>query len=99
MKKFVVNLFSIVFTVSMLVCCASTKGVQKEIVYTEMDSSEFNYSSFKDKVSKGVNDFIVKNAQIYGGSSINSVELNTKEFEERNPDFKISFQDIPMFLY
>ena len=33
MKKFVVNLFSIVFTVSMLVCCASTKGVQKEIIY------------------------------------------------------------------
>lgn len=88
MKKFVVNLFSIVFTVSMLVCCASTKGVQKEIIYTEMDSSEFNDSSFNDKVSKGVNGFIVKNAQIYEGSSINSVELNTKEFEERNPDFK-----------
>ncbi|WP_029409978.1 hypothetical protein [Treponema pedis] len=87
-EKNVVNLFNIIFVVSMLVCCASSKGMQKEIIYTEMDSSEFNSSSFNDKVLKGVNGFIVKNAYIYRSSSINDVELSTKEFEGRNPDFE-----------
>lgn len=93
MKKIIMRLCILAVCVSFFTGCMSIGAKNPEVVYTEIDSSEFNQNSFYKQISNGVNGFAVKNA-ILIDDEINDVRIDINLFEQHNPDFldRIEYQ-------
>ena len=93
MKKIIMRLCILAVCVSFFTGCMSIGAKNQEVVYTEIDSSEFNQNSFYKQISNGANGFAVKNA-ILIDDEINDVRIDINLFEQHNPDFldRIEYQ-------